>query len=651
MGKSGKKGKKIGGMVVIKVDKPKGKPEPKLEPHVTEITPPASEEPVKLTKQQRRDRNKLAKALAEQAVAKEQGVHMSLKQLQASKKKEKMLQQQQQGESDDMQVSSPAASSEAAGQQQKHNKKDCAALPPVKKRTPEMLPPCPPELQLPSNDKDRFLNPSDDTFDRVMDECYKGCVLQRPEEFKPNFHNMFRKAMEGLEEDQYYQFDLTQPMGLGTRVAKTYVTRCLVGKPGITYKYLGLRMFAYPWTAGEKGATANTVQIGNLNNTLSKHTKSLLSKSGKEVYGSCDYNLTLINRCYPDGSVVQLKDEPTFQNEKCTVSWHADSSLQHYSTIAVYHCTRPEGSGINSVADNDVKVDYDDKSWRIALKQYPNAEGPLASKLKTRQSTSDGTSSTTAPPVAVPLPNQYSYFLLDDFNHNNQHSVLAGNTDRYASTHRVGRLEGHTYDSIKTRVASALTGGRGLAGAKQIRSDLLLQAELEFEWIRQFYIQGQAHYDRHVWWHEPMKELLKLWGELENRIRRHLQTLHDAGGQLSVDQKALEKIVDKTSNEYKTQRKQLKKRAERVSRIMAGSGAFDTMLIGLKERVEKRKGWKDRESDSAIKTMPSNMHPLKIPFPEPDGGYNEPKNLEYVLKTWAEHHVANWIPPQQTTIA
>ena len=35
-----------------------------------------------------------------------------------------------------------------------------------------------------------------------------------------------------------------------------------------------------------------------------------------------------------------MKLEPTFQNEKCTVSWHADSTLEHYSSIAVYHCTR-----------------------------------------------------------------------------------------------------------------------------------------------------------------------------------------------------------------------------------------------------------------------------------------------------------------------
>jgi hypothetical protein len=41
--------------------------------------------------------------------------------------------------------------------------------------------------------------------------------------------------------------DVTQPLGLGTKLAPTFVRRTLVGENGITYKYLGLRMFAHPW--------------------------------------------------------------------------------------------------------------------------------------------------------------------------------------------------------------------------------------------------------------------------------------------------------------------------------------------------------------------------------------------------------------------
>jgi hypothetical protein len=62
------------------------------------------------------------------------------------------------------------------------------------------------------------------------------------------------------------------------------------------------------------------------------------------------------------------------------------------------------------------------------------------------------------PPLAVPLPNKASYYLLDDFNHHHQHSVLAGKTDRFASTHRVCRTDGHTFSSIKHRCIAAMQG-------------------------------------------------------------------------------------------------------------------------------------------------------------------------------------------------
>lgn len=54
-------------------------------------------------------------------------------------------------------------------------------------------------------------------------------------------HDEARLAFEGLEERGVFRVDVTQPFGLGTKCAATYVTRTLVGDPGTTYKYLGLR--------------------------------------------------------------------------------------------------------------------------------------------------------------------------------------------------------------------------------------------------------------------------------------------------------------------------------------------------------------------------------------------------------------------------
>ena len=108
-------------------------------------------------------------------------------------------------------------------------------------------------------------------------------------------------------------------------------------------------MFSYPWsenenspkTEGGKDIECSFTKIGKLNKILSDRTAIHLKNSKKAEIGSCNYNLTLINRCYPiNSSEVKMKFEPTFNNEKCTVSWHADSTLEHYSSIAVYHCTR-----------------------------------------------------------------------------------------------------------------------------------------------------------------------------------------------------------------------------------------------------------------------------------------------------------------------
>lgn len=60
------------------------------------------------------------------------------------------------------------------------------------------------------------------------------------------------------------------------------------------------------------------------------------------------------------------------------------------------------------------------------------------------------------PPVAVPLPEQCCYYMFNDFNHHHQHSVLVGNTHRFASTHRVCKRDGHTFGSIQSRCKNAL---------------------------------------------------------------------------------------------------------------------------------------------------------------------------------------------------
>lgn len=54
--------------------------------------------------------------------------------------------------------------------------------------------------------------------------------------------------------------------------------------------------------------------------------------------------------------------------------------------------------------------------------------------------------------------------------------------------------------------------------------------ELEFEWIRQYFIQGERHHDIHQWWREPMNELVDLWVKLEDRCKSSCDVLFEATG-------------------------------------------------------------------------------------------------------------------------
>lgn len=187
-------------------------------------------------------------------------------------------------------------------------------------------------------------------------------------------------------------------------------------------------MFSYPWDGSDDCDTFKT--IGQLNKQLAERTVVLLKNSKRPETGSCNYNLTLINRCYPINGEVKMKLEPTFQKEKCTVSWHADSTLEHYSSIAVYHCTKALKTKKNPTPKNDPE----DASWRISLRVCPNAEGPKAGKLKNAAEGVEGADATSAPPLAVPLPTRWSYYLLDDFNHHHQHSgTVQYGTVRYGT--------------------------------------------------------------------------------------------------------------------------------------------------------------------------------------------------------------------------
>jgi alpha-ketoglutarate-dependent dioxygenase FTO len=212
-----------------------------------------------------------------------------------------------------------------------------------------------------------------------------------------------------------------------------------------------------------------------------------------------------------------------------------------------------------------------------------------------------------APPLAIPLPDNACYYLLDEFNHHHQHSVLAGKSQRYASTHRVARVDGHTYGSIKSKCVQAINGS-GYSG-KQIRSEQLAICDLEFEWIRMFYIQGEKHKNKNLYWCEKFVELLSIWKQLELKTLKTIEVLEDA-------------VLLSQSSDKPDSKKELKKLNKRKKRIISiDKTSFTEMIDGLQNKYDKRVGWIKRANDDIFKSEPLDCRPIKIPFdatPHPD---------------------------------
>ena len=53
-------------------------------------------------------------------------------------------------------------------------------------------------------------------------------------------------------------------------------------------------------------------------------------------------------------------------------------------------------------------------------------------------------------------------------------------------------------------------------------ADISWISELEFEWIRQFWLQGSKHATLNTFWYEHIIQLEDLWKQLESNVRIHL---------------------------------------------------------------------------------------------------------------------------------
>jgi FTO catalytic domain len=80
------------------------------------------------------------------------------------------------------------------------------------------LPNLPPASPFPLLHVDRFLIPTDKNYQKVLETCYDGFVRDEPKCFPDEFHESFQTSFTTMEKLGVFQFDLTQPAGLGTKV-------------------------------------------------------------------------------------------------------------------------------------------------------------------------------------------------------------------------------------------------------------------------------------------------------------------------------------------------------------------------------------------------------------------------------------------------
>ena len=303
-----------------------------------------------------------------------------------------------------------------------------------------------PQPFVPAPNAPALLEPGMQHYEEVMQRCFKGFVKQPADALPPGLDRRVIQALERLKEARLFHHDVVTNGGI--RLGATVVRRILVGEPGITYKYLGLRTFAHPWRG--EGARKELAPMLELNELMTTSTRKLLAKGhGVGHAGSCAYNLSLVNLLEPSdarGGALRNRAGEKLGTGSLAVSWHADSSVQPASSIAVVNLTLPYHK----------KSSSQQMPWRIAMKCVGEGHEP---DKPSGGVGSSGVRKAGTPAVAVPLSASETYYLLGEFNDHHHHAVLAGDAPRYSSTHRVGVVASDTWKYISDRCAEALPAG------------------------------------------------------------------------------------------------------------------------------------------------------------------------------------------------
>ncbi|XP_029464427.1 alpha-ketoglutarate-dependent dioxygenase FTO isoform X2 [Rhinatrema bivittatum] len=393
-----------------------------------------------------------------------------------------------------------------------------------------------------------YFTPCDAEFHQLWKTKYSKLILREASKVSEELHQEVQNAFLHLLDHGCFFQDLVRIKG---KDVLTPVSRILIGNPGYTYKYLNTRLFAVPWpTEGHEIEYINENiseacrALNKLNNFLHNEAiralqeqnnlqpQNLESTSVTDVQqdlpgfmeekefiledqtrfhsqeiecanleNRTSYNVTLINFMDPQ-QMLSLKQEPYFGMGKMAVSWHHDENLVERSTVAVYSysCKDPL---IDKMKEKDQKG-RDPAIWHVGLK--------IAWDI-------------TTPGLAVPLYPGDCYFMLDDLNMTHQHCVLSGLQPRFSSTHRVAECSTGTLEYIFAQCLLALQNSEhkpdsGNINLKSLENTVVqhtekIHNEVEFEWLRQFWFQGNRYRKCSNWWYNPMRKLEDFWKEME----------------------------------------------------------------------------------------------------------------------------------------
>ena len=451
-----------------------------------------------------------------------------------------------------------------------------------------------------------FLTPDVDqnAFDECLSTSFKGFHVDVPSSLPQSLHESFDDCFEGLEREGLFLYDVVLPGK--KKLTRTSVKRTLVGAAGSTYKYLGLRLFSHPWVdvdddgnelhsdkAAKVGlslktlgyssrATSTLIAMGKVNKDLTDRSMQKIHQHvTAEPAGSADFNLTLVNKMESISTKRDLKQDVAYNMGKTSVGWHRDSGLKDFSTITVYQ--KQSTSRSNS-----------SKPFGVAIRAMDGgAGGPLAS----------------VPALMAPLSSGSVYYMLDDFNHNHEHAVIAGDDGvRYSSTHRVAREGQGTWQYIRDKIRNLQSSAamfdwstgkvndsslppkkRKFKLVSRLRNQESLLSEIEFEWLRQWFVQGKKHAQLHPYWHHPIKILIQSFCELEQKSIQLIKLLQESS-------------------------KHGASKSEDLCEDL-----FDVLIESFTERKKKRQEWARRYKDSIFRDLPENERPFPCPCLDNDG--------------------------------